>query len=247
MHPVLTLFVALAQAPAVGPSVAEPAAERAPTAGAEEPAPDPAQQAGALFEAGRFVEAAEAFERAYVTTGDAAFLFGRAAALRRAGNCNGAIDVLEQFIATTPPAADVEEAQRVIDTCRSVLGEPEPTVDPIGPEPSATPQPSGDASDRPAPTWRRDVPGGVLVGVGSVASVAGAGLLIGAVSLARDRQETEADYERRVIRLRNTRTAGIALAAVGGSLIVGGIVRYIVVARRGESSRQAFSSGAWRF
>ncbi|MEM6995184.1 MAG: hypothetical protein AAF721_32025, partial [Myxococcota bacterium] len=138
--------------------------------------------------------------------------------------------------------------------CREVLGEPEPEPEPEpdpDPEPDLDPIPPGDEQPepekRPRPAWARDVAGGVLVGTGAFATVAGVGFYAGSFSMARDREESEADFEGRAQRVRNTAAVGITLMAVGGALVVGGIVRYAIVARRAKTSARLGAPLVWRF
>ncbi len=60
-----------------------------------------------LIRQGRHLDAAVAFEREYERTGDGALLFAKATALRRGGDCRGAIETLERFIETKPPEPDI--------------------------------------------------------------------------------------------------------------------------------------------
>ncbi|MEX1365211.1 MAG: hypothetical protein AB1Z98_18940, partial [Nannocystaceae bacterium] len=213
---------------------------------------DPAVRAGELFGDGQFAEAAAAFEEAYALTGDPAYLFGRAQALRRAGNCGAAIEVFEAFIDSGPPEADVRAANDVIEACRSILDEPgvpsdrepEPMV-----EPTADPAP---APARAPPRWPRDVAGGVLLGTGAAVTVAG-GVLYG-VARARTsaRGETEQEYEDRSQQVRTLGALGISALVVGGSLLVGSVIRYALVARaegegRSLATRRFRSPLRWRF
>ncbi|MBL4687984.1 MAG: hypothetical protein JKY37_25560 [Nannocystaceae bacterium] len=254
MHVPLCLLIVLAPLPVAavdlhwaGPDAPVSTPESAPSTEPEETLPaDPAARAGVLFELGRFAEAASAFADAYVATEDPVFLFGRAQALRRAGNCAAAIGVLQAFIDTSPPKPDVVEAQRVIDACRAVLGEPDPEPQ-SEPEPVASLVDTSVPPDRERPPWLRDVPGGVLLGVGAFVTVAGVGTYAGAFAMARDRSEPESDFEDRSQRVRSTAAAGIVLMTVGGALIVGGIIRYAIVARRGGTGTVAHAPLRWRF
>lgn len=210
---------------------------------------DPATVAAELFADGRYAEAAAAFEAAYRETGDPAFLFGHAQALRFGGNCGGAIELFEAFIETGPPEPDVAEARRVIAACREILDQG-PTPDPVVTTPQAPPEPEPAPAPEPAPKrWSRDVLGGVLVGGGILLAAGGAGLYGASFALARDRMETEAEYERRGRTVRATSASGIALMAAGGALLVGGIVRWAIVARREGrgTARHGLAPLAWRF
>jgi hypothetical protein len=157
-------------------------------------------------------------------------LFGRAQALRRAGNCKAAIDVFEEFIAAGPPASDIHEAEAVIKDCREILGdegEPEPPP-PIPPRVDADPAPLPPAR----PQWWRDPAGGVLLGSGLAVAVTGAALYGVSFSRARDGVgESEMQFEDRRQSVRNFSAAGISLLAVGGALVLGAVIRYAVVSR----------------
>ncbi len=212
--------------------------------------PDPAARAARLFRDGEFAEAAAAFASAYERSGDPAFLFGRAQALRRAGNCGAAIDVFEAFIATSPPAADVQAARDVIEACRSILGQDAitpvadaPVAEPTAPEPEPPPP--------PRPAWPRDVTGGVLLGSGLALAVAGGVVYGTAAAQATARIETEQAYEARQQRVRTLAATGIALMVGGGALLVGSVARYVVVARRGRGHREGVARRpaplTWRF
>ncbi len=206
------------------------------------PAEDHAAVAAKAFRDGDFVLAAEAFQRAYDITGDPALLFGRAQALRRAGSCAAAIDVFEQFIATSPPAADAEAAQKVIDECRAIVDVHEPVP---APEPAITPLPPPEPP-KPKP-WHRDVTGGVLLGTGLGVAAIGAALYGTSFAQADDRGDTEQQYDDRRQRVRTLSATGGALMITGGALVVGSIIRYAIVAKRGRSSRVAWSGPVVRF
>jgi hypothetical protein len=219
MHALLAVLLALA-----------PAAET-------DTADDPAARAAELFSAGEFVEAAAAFEEAFAQTGDPALLFGRGQALRRAGNCQAAIDEFERFIALGPPPADVDEAKKVIASCERVLGMATAPAEPAPAEP--TPAPT-DPPPSPAPRpWHRDPAGGALLGSGLVLAAIGGGLLGGSFARARDRAgESESEWQTRSRGVRVMSTAGIVLLASGGVLAIASAVRWAIVARRDRSRSQ---------
>lgn len=230
---------------ALGPSGTPPAVpEIEATTQVGEAEPDPAARAGTLFRDGEFAEAAAAFLLAYERTGDPAFLFGRAQALRRAGNCGAAIDVFETFIATEPPEADIRAARDVIEACRSILGQG--AVAPL--EGEAVPEPDEpDEPPRPRPAWPRDVTGGVLLGSGIAIAIAGGVVYGSGASQAGARMETEQAYEAREQRVRVLGATGVSLMVSGGALLVGSVVRYVIVARRqrAQGGRAVARRWAW--
>ena len=226
MHVLLALALVFAPVP-------DPVA---PTAtAASEPERDPAERAAELFGAGEFLEAADAFEEAFAKTGDPAFVFGRAQALRRAGNCAAAIDELERFIALAPPQSDIDEAQIVISSCRRVLGVEASVDDEPKPEPLQPVAPPPE----PKRPWHRDPAGAALLGSGLVFAAIGAGLLGGSFARARDRRESESAWESRGRSVRVLSTSGIVLLGTGGALVVASVVRWAIVARRGRASSPA--------
>lgn len=205
----------------------------APQARAAEPSgEDPVE----LIKQGRHLEAAEAFERKYQQTHDGALLFAKATALRRGGDCRGAIEALRRFIGTEPPASDIAAAQEVIDVCTAILEDGETPPEPPPPIPVEPPPPEPLPPESPPPerSWTRDVTGGVLLGTGVGVTVAGAVLVGLGASRTQDREESEAGFERREQSVRTLYAVGGATAAAGVALLIGSIVRYTIVARRSE-------------
>lgn len=103
--------------------------------------------------------------------------------------------------------------------------------------------------DRPEPAakpWYTDVVGGVLTGAGLVGVGVGAGFLGAGVADANavgDEDSNEAYLElrdRAVLR----RNVGAAVLSVGGALLLGGVIRYVVVAKR-EPKREPKREMAW--
>lgn len=247
MLPAIAIVLA-ALAPAAGPN---PGAQPLPAPQAQTAtSDDPAARAGALFRDGEYAEAAAAFEVAYERTGDPALLFGRAQALRRAGNCGAAIEVFEAFIATSPPEPDVRAARDVIEACRAILGDD--AIEPVGPvEPTPQPELRPAPAKPPRPSWPRDVAGGVLLGTGLAVAVSGAALYGVAFGRARNRVETEQAYEQRQRSVRSLGATGVTLLVTGGALLVGSVMRYALLARRSNDRAQRSTARhralTWRF
>lgn len=190
----------------------------APAPGADDPA--------RLIREGDYAGAAAAFERRYDETGDPALLFGQAQALRRAGDCRGAIPVFERFVATDPPQADVDAADAAIAACREIIGASAAAHDEPPPPSPAPPRPT------PPPPWYADRTGAVLVGVGAVIAVVGAGLFGASYTRLDDRPASEADYQGRRRAVHPMWGSGLGLLTAGGALVIGGAIRWGVVARK---------------
>lgn len=198
-----------------------------------------------LIRQGRHLDAAAAFERQYEGTGDGALLFAKATALRRGGDCQGAIDTLERFIDTKPPEPDIAAAREVIGVCTEILssGEPESPAPP--PPVLIEPVPEPERAPTRERAWTRDVPGGALLGGGVAVTVGGVVLLGLAVSRSQPREESEAGFERRDQSVLTLSAVGGSMVAAGAALLIGSIVRYAVVARRSER-RSTRSTGRVR-
>lgn len=236
MH--LVLALALALQPVAVPE--EPPQDDAPVdvVPAPEPAPEPAMDGATLFRVGRYREAAAAFAHEYETNPDPALLFGRAAAFKRSGDCLSALDAFEAFIAVGPPAPDVEEAERQIEECQAIVEATARAANERAQKtpPAASLQPETSASHDapPSPTrWARDPIGGTLVGTGAAVLLAGAGLYGAAFGVAgRAQPDAQSEHESRRRQVRSLAGTGIPMMAVGAALLIGGIARWAVLARR---------------
>lgn len=222
------------------------------------PARSPAaRQAEEAFEAGDYETAAKAAAEAYAADGDPVFLYVRAQAERFGGDCESALVHYREFIDAVPPGPATEAALDNIAECEQAMAQtPEPpppaesTQDPGGPGPTpagtldagepvvpADPEPVVDDEPRARP-WYRDPWGGTLVGVGAVAIGVG-GALYG-VARADARAAGEANdvgtYGDRIDRAYTLSRVGPAVLGVGGALVIAGVVRWAMLARRGRSS-----------
>ena len=155
-----------------------------------------------------------------------------------AGNCDVAVPLFRTFLRDNPPLVDVEAAQDQLARCEEAQPQPEPAPPPADPPPpaaAATPQPPLPADERSPrrDRWWTDPAGGGLFGSGLFLVAAGVGMLVGAaVSADATRADTAGDYRQGVARARGLNAAGIATATIGTGLVVGGIVRWAIVARR---------------
>lgn len=245
MHVLLALALALAPPVDPGDVPAEPLVG------------EPQVDGATLFRIGRYREAAAAFAREYETNPDPALLFGRAAALKRSGDCLSALEAFEAFIAAGPPAPDVVEAERQIDDCeaiveatakataaRSEAAEPSPAPTSTEPVPRDR-SPSPDA-------WWRDPIGGTLVGIGGAILAGGAGLYGASFGVAaREQPDAQSEHESRRRQVQSLAGTGIPLMAVGAAVLLGGIARWAVLARRqrGQAGVGVLGPPAlvWRF
>jgi tetratricopeptide (TPR) repeat protein len=175
---------------AVCAALAAPSAFAAPARAAED-AETTVKEALAAYDAGRYAEASELFERAYRETHLPALLFNIAQASRLLGDCPRAIAYYKRFVADAPTSADRPRAEiwlAELGTCAPPATPPPPIATtpspPVAPPPPPAPGPSSPpllvaAAAAPSPTPpadRRRVPA-ILALAGSFAlSSAGAAL-----------------------------------------------------------------------
>jgi hypothetical protein len=214
---------------------------------------DAAQQA---FADKDYATASAQLEKAYMLEPEPELLYPWAQAERNLERCESAIDLYQKFIDTGPSEKMVAAAKQNIARCEESLAatatpEPEPQAEPEPePEPDPPPprvDPAADTAPKDDKPVGRDVAGGVLVGVGGAAIVVGAVLLGVAGKQAKVTADADDNSTYLVMRDKATKynTGGIAMLVTGGVLVIAGVVRYGVLAKRKKSKDTAvFWNGA---
>lgn len=210
------------------------------------PAPDPAPEyrrnphfvrGSRAFTAGRFAEAADAFELAYDAAPHTELLWAWAQAVRLAGRCQAAIELYRRYLATDPATTDVEDARSNIRLCG---GDPDaPVAIESTPPPPVVPPEADLPPPPPAPRRPIEDPlGHTLTWPGLAIAGAGAAML-SVAHVRRDRAEAagdEAGYRNALRGAPALSQAGIAVLTVGGALLTAGIVRFTVLAVRARKA-----------
>lgn len=200
------------------------------------------ERAEAHFTAGEYDRASEAFAEAFALDPNPKYLYARAQAERLAGDCETALQLYNRFLDTRPPEEQAEPARINRARCEAVL-ERLPPPPPEAPE-QVEPEPVAPLESAPASPWYRDPWGGSLIGAGTLVSAVGAGLLGSAIAGDRDAVDApiEDDFieEKHGAKVRHR--TGIALLSIGGALLVGGSIRWALVAR---SNRDVRPTAAW--
>ena len=214
------------------------------------------QEAQAAFKAEDFDAAAAAVEAAYIIEPNPMLLYPWAQAERSRGNCAAAVELYQRFLDSNPPEAAAAPARENMQRCQEQLAaepEPEPEPDVVEevleeepePEPEPEPAPVKKDDEPKAKAWYKDPVGGVLVGVGVVGVGVGAGLLGAASSRAKKAadEEMHSDYLAARDKATGLRNGGAVALSIGGALLLGGVVRYVLVAKKGKQEKAT----AWQW
>lgn len=215
------------------------------------------EEAQAAFETGDFETASDKLERAYLIEPKAALLYPWAQAERNRGRCSVALDLYRRFLATEPPEKFVVATQENIERCEAELAEAEASTEssededesdgedavPVEEEPAETPATPAEPTrkDRSNRRWYVDPTGDVLASIGIAGVAIGGGLVGAAMADAKSApsQSTNDAYVARRERAIHRRDGGLAALSVGSALLLGGVIRWIVVAKRDKSDRSA--------
>jgi tetratricopeptide (TPR) repeat protein len=194
------------------------------------------------YRAGRYAEASADFARAYRREPDPRYLYSWAQAERKTGNCAVAVQLYRRYLEHDLPTENVDAARTNMLRCGYTWTEDDEKVDAVDLDAvdlgiiEQAPLP-----ETPSFDWWRDPAGATLFSVG-VAGTATAIGLWSAWSFERNaalRARTESLHARHLRRADQMRVAGIVTSVIGVGLVVGGIIRYAVVRRRGSHSRLA--------
>lgn len=217
-----------------------------------------AWRAEEAYKDGRFADAAKAFGEAYEQTGKTNFLFAQAQAERFAGDCHAALTHYDEYLRSDDTSPEGrEEAEGGGEECHEALeargetwlapiAEPEPEEPaPLSPEEPLRQDDETDPDEEPddRPKWPRDKLAIGLVAGGAVVAGVGFALLGAGVRLDRGAGDapTERTFETDLDRSVVFHRAGIGIAAVGGAVLLGGVIRWAIVAKREKESSVALS------
>ncbi|MBL0218141.1 MAG: tetratricopeptide repeat protein [Myxococcales bacterium] len=221
-----------------------------PTADAKAQAKAHADAATQLFNVQQYEKASEEYQQAYLLDPVPAYLYASGQAQRLGGDCEKALLSYRAYLRTKP--ADESKVQANIERCEQDLKDhpkqaepgnrptlPAPAImAPIVAPPPAPPPPRVMVK-RP---WTSDVVGHVLVGGGVAIAATGLVVYLGGRSTIAD-HNSAATYDQfvggDVDRAKTKQTIGVSAMAVGGGLLVGGIVHYVFHGRPVEQSTLA--------
>lgn len=224
------------------------------------------REAQEAFAAEDFDAAAAAVESAYFIEPKPMLLYPWAQAERSRGDCAAAVELYRRFLASDPAAElatvateNMERCQEQLDEAAAedddevvaIIDDDDDTEDEIveedpieeAPQPQPVAAPTEEDNPPKAKAWYLDPVGGALAGVGLVGVGAGVGLLAVASSKAKGAsdQDSHTGYRGEVDGATSLRNGGAAALSIGAALLVGGAVRYALVARKNKAAAQAWN------
>jgi tetratricopeptide (TPR) repeat protein len=230
-----------------GTAVAQPAPPADPKAEAKAHA----EVGTRLFDAQQYSKAAEEYQQAYLLDPQPTFLYASAQALRLGGDCTRALRAYNAYLRTNPSAMEKDKTQKNIQRCEQDLKDHPPVeeskvvpvttpVNPVTPPSPPAPPPGPVLGDSAPSPWTSDwighamVGGGVLVAAtGTVLFLQGRGTIADNSSAKTYDQFAAGRGDLDTAKLKQT--IGVSAMAVGGVLLVGGIVHYAVHTRGGHT------------
>lgn len=197
---------------------------------------------------------------AYAIEPNPVLLYAWAQAERLAGHYRASIPLYEEFLEQNPDSeiankalanlmesrARAEEMQPLPDPVPTeVAGEDPEDTDPEGASHREPPDPDDDADDvAAAPTLKDEKLAPILLGIGAAVAITG-GVVLGVgrsrVASSPD-APTEDAYFEELEGARPMYYGGLGVLGAGALLMVGGAVRYIVVAKRGKKPKTSASA-----
>jgi tetratricopeptide (TPR) repeat protein len=193
-----------------------------------------------LYKEGHYEAAIRELRLGYALEPLPEILYTLGQSARKLGRCEEAIGYYRQYLQRGADAASAGAARFQIERCEQQLRDEQaaaaaraPTATAAAPAPSPSPSPS---PPPPPPPPRRpfykDALGMTLGGIGLGAALAGGGLLIGSAVTMQHSRTTLQQFDDALPRAQTMRTTGIVLTAGGGALLLAGVIRLSLVARR---------------
>lgn len=206
------------------------------------------------FKDGDYESAKSSFEAAYEIEPDPAFVFGIGQALNQMGDCRGAIRKYDEVKDSPDAASELRAlAEQAMLACAEKVANEEPVTTPaegdssddtaeedttegeLDTEATALPEDTGP----PPRKWYKDPLGDTLVAVGIAGTAAGIGLLAAAQLEQNKDSPTYSEFDERLDKVRTLRIAGGVTLGVGGALLIGGVIRWVVLGVRPKSATAA--------
>jgi tetratricopeptide (TPR) repeat protein len=187
-----------------------------------------------LYKEGHYEAAIRELRLGYALEPLPEILYTLGQSARKLGRCEEAIGYYRQYLQRGADAASAGAARFQIERCEQQLRDEQAaaaaraaTATAAAPAPSPSPPPPP-----PRRAFYKDALGMTLGGIGLGAALAGGGLLIGSAVTMQHSRTTLQQFDDALPRAQTMRTTGIVLTAGGGALLLAGVIRLSLVARR---------------
>ena len=187
-----------------------------------------------LYNEGRYEAAIRELRLGYALEPLPEILYTLGQSARKLGRCDEAIGYYRQYLGVGD-AGSVGAARFQIERCEQQLRDAQAAQTLKTAQAARQTAGSVEATPPPRRPFYRDVLGMTLAGVGLGAALAGGGLLIGSAVTVERSRATLQQFDDALARAPALRTGGIILTAGGGALLLAGVIRLSLVARRGRS------------
>ena len=187
-----------------------------------------------LYNEGHYEDAIRELRLGYALEPLPEILYTLGQSARKLGRCDDAINYYRQYLrnadATSAPAArfQIERCEQQLRDARAAAAATTTKTKTTTPASASVDKPV----DLPRRPFYRDALGMTLAGVGLGAALAGGGLLIGASLTVQHARSSLQQFDDALPRADAMRTSGIVLTAAGGALLLAGVIRLSLVARR---------------
>lgn len=198
--------------------------------------------AESAFQVGDYEKATVHFKAAYAVEQRPELLWAWAQVERLAGNYRVAAGLFEAFLEQAPQSKSAGEARVYVIEMRALAGDDPEPVEPLpeNTEPTASDtDPDPDDNVEPTSPLKGEWLAPTLVGAGAAIAIAGGVVLaLGRTRVsASDEAPSEQAYFGEIDAGRQVYYVGAATLGAGGLIMVGGAIRYALVARRGAKPK----------
>ena len=181
-----------------------------------------------LYKEGRYEAAVRELRLGYALEPLPDILYTLGQSTRKLGRCEEAIGYYRQYLRSAD-AASASAARFQIERCEQQLRDAQAAAAAARPASAVVEAPAPPPPRRP---FYKDALGMTLAAVGIGAALAGGGLLLDASLTVDHSRGTLQQFNDALPGAQTMRTAGIVLTAAGGALLVAGVIRLSLVARR---------------
>jgi hypothetical protein len=186
------------------------------------------------FQARDYAGAVADLEAGYAIEPRREFLFAEGQAKRLAGDCKGAVALYQRFLATGPPAVQVNATHIALGRCAQLLAE--------HPDVVVVPAPTPPAPPPPPRRWWHDPLGLSATGVGVLGIGVGVGFLVAANASVDTAQasKTHEGFASAWSTAQSRQNVGVASLVAGGVLVAAGAARLTLLRRQARRSGTLF-------